>query len=110
MIDTLMQWIEAKRDLVALTGLDRDALHIYAAVAVQAGTAAALRRRFGDWLPLMAVAGLALLNEAADVYVDVWPDHALQASKSIHDLVNTMFLPTIIFVLSRCRPSYFTRT
>lgn len=110
MMPATMDWLVLKRELGVLTGLDRDALHIYAAVAIQGGTALLLRRKLGDWLPWLAVAAIALLNEGADIYSDVWPDRALQASKTIHDLVNTMIMPTALMILSRVRPAFIGRS
>lgn len=105
-----MDWLVFKRELGAVTGLDRDALHVYAAVAIQSGAALVLRRKLGDWLPWLAVAAIALLNEGADIYSDVWPERALQASKTIHDLVNTMIMPTALMIISRVRPAFIGRS
>lgn len=103
-------WQQFKLALIGLTGLERDALHIYAAVAIQLAAALILRRRLGDWLPWFVVLGCALLGEIADVYVEVWPDSALQAGMAAHDLVNTMIMPSVLMILSRWRPDFAGRS
>lgn len=107
----MIDWLSWKREIVAATNLDRDALHIYAAVAVQIAAALIARRKLGDWLPWLAAAAVAFANEAADIWFEYWPtEHALQAAKALHDLVNTMILPTALLLLSRWRPDLAGRS
>lgn len=106
----MVEWQQFKLVLIGLTGLERDALHIYAATAIQLAAALLLRRRLGDWLPWLVVLGCALLGEAADVGVEIWPDSALQADKAVHDLINTMIMPSILMILSRWRPDLAKRS
>lgn len=105
-----MDWLQVKLALMAASGLDRDALHIYGGVFIQIVTALLLRRKLGDWLPWLVVLALTVAGEAADVYVDIWPDHALQAGKAIHDLVNTMAMPTLLLVLFRQSSTFAGRS
>lgn len=98
---TVADWIQLKAELVAVTALERDALHIYFALVAQVGAAFLLRRTLGDWLPWFTVLALELLNEAADLWVEIWPQHAMQAASAIHDIVNTMILPTALLGLAR---------
>ena len=105
---TVADWLQLKTELVRATTLERDALHIYFALIVQLGAALLFRRRLGDWLPWLAV--LALANEAADLWVEIWPQHAFQAASAIHDIVNTMILPTVLFALSRWGTGLFGRS
>lgn len=106
----MANWLAFKRVLVEAADIDRDAFHIYAGIAIQLAAALLLRRRLGDWLPWLAVAGIALVNEGLDVYSDIWPDRALQAGKSLHDLVITMIVPTILMILARRWPAVLSRT
>lgn len=96
-----MDWLGLKLDVVALTGLDKDALHIYAAVAIQTLVALVTRRGFGDWLPWLVVLLAAAANEWADMHYEVWPDRTLQLGYGIHDIVNTMIMPSVLFALAR---------
>lgn len=109
MID-MAQWTAWKRDMVGVTDLDRDALHIYAGLAVQIATALLTRRKLGDWLPWLAVAAMAGAVEAADIYAEVWHSLALQIAKAVHDFVNTMIVPTLLLILSRRWPDLVGRS
>ena len=98
---TVADWLLFKTELVRATALSRDALHIYLGLFVQLTVALLLRRRLGDWLPWLAVFALAVGNEIADLWVEIWPQHAFQAASAIHDLVNTMILPTALLLFAR---------
>lgn len=94
-------WLDVKTWLQSASGLERDALHIYFAVAGQMIAAAIFRRPLSDWRPLLAVLAAALANEALDLIYAQWPDRLLQYGESVHDVINTMLLPTVIMVLLR---------
>lgn len=106
----LAQWTAWKHALVDITDLDRDALHIYAGVALQIAVALLTRRKLGDWLPWVAVAAVAIVVEVADVKAEYWHSLALQIGKSVHDVLNTLILPTCLLVLSRFRAQLFGRS
>lgn len=107
---TVADWLMFKGELVRAAALSRDALHIYFAVLAQIAACLLLRRKLGDWLPWVAVLILELANEGADLWVDIWPEHAFQAASAIHDIVNTMAVPTLLLVLSRWAPGMFARS
>ena len=69
-----MDWIAAKLWLVDVTGLEKDALHIYAGVAAQLLAAPFFARRLASPWPLLAVLLLTLANEAYDLVFEVWPE------------------------------------
>lgn len=106
-MNAAMEWINFKLDLEALTGLEKDALHIYAAVALQIAVALVTRRTLGSWLPVAVVAGAAIVNEWADLSFSIWPDRGWQYRESIHDIVNTMLLPIVLLGLARFSPRLF---
>lgn len=110
MIIDMAQWTAWKRDLVGLTDLDRDALHIYAGIAVQLAAAFVTRRKLGDWLPWLAVLAFAAVIEAADIYAEVWPSAVMQGGKAVHDIANTLIVPTVLLILSRRWPALLGRT
>lgn len=85
-----------------------DALHVIAGVAVQLLVAAVLRMSVGSWRPWLAVLGLELLNEAADLLVERWPHPGMQVGEAANDLVLTMALPTALMLAGRYRPSLFS--
>ena len=101
-----MDWQHIK-DVIALwTGLERDALHIYAALLAQVGSALVLRRNLGHWAPWVFVLALAVGNELLDMYgdglVEQW-----EIDSGLHDLWNTMLLPTLLLLLARFAPRLF---
>jgi len=107
----MTDWLQFKSQIVAAIGLDRDALHIYASVLIQFAVAAVARRSLGDWLPWLAVLAAACVNEVLDVRVELWPDAYMQAGKAVHDIVNSMLLPTVLLAAVRWFPTaLFSRT
>jgi hypothetical protein len=98
-----LDWEFVKSTIASWTGLERDALHIYAAILLQIGSAAALRRSLASPLPWLVVLAGALLNEALDIYrdglVEQWERDA-----ALHDLWNSMLVPTLLALLVRFAP------
>jgi hypothetical protein len=101
-----LDWPQIKDTIAVLTGLERDALHIYAALLVQVGSALVLRKRLGHWLPWAAILVLAVGNEVLDAFgddlVEQW-----ELDAGLHDLWNTMLLPTLLLLLVRFAPALF---
>lgn len=100
----ILNWHEIKDFIALWTGLERDALHIYAALLVQVGTAFLLRRSLGHWAPWAAILLLALLNEAVDMFEDGLVER-WEIGAGLHDLWNTMLLPSLLLLLARFAPS-----
>ena len=102
-----MDWMGLK-GLASDLGLAKDALHVYAAVAIQVAAALLCRRSLGHWLPWTIVLLAELLNEAGDMWfgeearVQQW-----QIDGAVHDVLNTMILPTLLLLLSRFAPTLF---
>lgn len=90
-----------KRVILQLTGLSRDALHVYAGMAVFLLATAALRKHLRSPLPLLAVCLLAAGMEALDARDDLLTFGYWRAGASLHDVINTMSWPAIIFVMAR---------
>ncbi len=83
--------------------LERVALHFYAAILLQIGSAALLRRTLASPLPWLVVLAAALSNEV----LDAWRDGLVEPwerSAALHDLWNTMLVPTILALLVRLAP------
>ena len=55
-----------------------DALHVVIGVGLGCWSAVVLRRRLTDWLPWLVVLAAALFNETVDLWVEQWPDAAMQ--------------------------------
>jgi hypothetical protein len=102
-----MDWISIK-GYVNLLAVSKDALHIYVAIFIQVVVALIARRSLGSLLPWTAVLLLELLNEALDLLFEKEPYiHRWQIDGAIHDLINTLLLPTILMLLVRFVPSLF---
>ena len=101
-----LDWQQIKETIAYYTDLERDALHIYAALLVQVGAASVLRKRLAHWLPWAAVLVLAVGNELLDTFgdglVEQW-----ELDGGLHDLWNTMLLPTLLLLLARFAPRLF---
>ena len=92
---------ERKATLVELSGLDKDALHIYFGLALFL-----LVRLFWRWRGGWVVAWLAVLAMAVG---GEWLDLTREMSDSViqpdaahwHDIWNTMFWPTVLLLVGR---------
>ncbi len=98
-----------KLGVIAATGLDKDALHIYVGVSVYIVSLLILRpiiKRQGirSFIALVIVTGVALAGEYLDNRYIIVPkgfsalgSEAIKAS--IHDLINTCLLSYLLFAL-----------
>ncbi len=91
---------------VETTGLDRDAMHIYVALLIQLVVALPLRRRMASFFPVFVVICAILLNEWADLQLlpqdKPFPQANIDAA--VQDLVNSILLPVLLFLLARFWP------
>lgn len=98
-----MDWFMTKLWLVKETGISQDAWHVIAGVCLQLFVAAFVRRGLANPIPWAAVLLAELANEASDLSSDlwtavpIWPDSA-------KDVLLTMALPTLLFLLARFVP------
>lgn len=96
--------------LESLLNLDKDALHIYGALLVQLMTAILLRRSLASPLPWIAALAVAFLNEYLD-FQQAGPSErsiALYREAALHDIWNTLLLPTGLFLIARFWPGLLT--
>jgi cell shape-determining protein MreD len=88
--------------LTDYVGLAKDAMHIYVGLTVFLLTALIFRLPLRDWRPIAAVFLVAAAGEIWDLYERVTYDLAEPSwASNWHDLWNTMFWPTVLFVLAR---------
>jgi hypothetical protein len=87
-----------KLAVVEATGLSKDALHVHVGLLVFLGTALIGRRPLQSATPWMAVLLVALLGEAIDLRSDLAETGHLRWGASVHDLINTLFWPTVLLV------------
>ncbi len=102
-----MNWMDVKTGLEVATGLSEDALHIYTAVILQLAAAAVSRRSVGDAFPWIFVFLAECGNEAADLYLAQAQDRFFMAS--LHDVINTMIMPSALFIIGRFAPTLIVR-
>jgi hypothetical protein len=99
----ILDWQQIKETIAVWTGLERDALHIYAALIAQVGSALLLRRSLAHWAPWAFVLALAGANELLDMFGD-WRVESWEYGAALHDLWNTMLLPTLLLLVARFAP------
>jgi hypothetical protein len=87
--------------LVGTLGLPKDALHIYVGLILFLGTAALFRRPLRSPLPILVVLGAALAGELWDVIDTSNARQTIHWWRNWHDIWNTMFWPTVLFLLAR---------
>jgi hypothetical protein len=92
---------QSKTALVQLLGLPKDALHIYVGLAVFLGAAALFRRSPAGWLPIGAAVAAALAGEAWDLIETRASGATIHWDRNWHDVWNTCFWPSILFLLAR---------
>jgi cell shape-determining protein MreD len=90
-----------KLAIIAASQLSRDALHVYVGLGTFLAAAFLFRRSIRSYLPLVAVLVVAMLVEAVDLRDDLVTRGHMRWLASAHDLVNTLFWPTILLLLAR---------
>jgi hypothetical protein len=105
---TAVDWIAFKGEISRLT-VEKDALHIYAAVLIQVAAAWLLNKPLSSRLPWLVVLLAELVNEASDLFFDPTETEIQewQLAGASHDLLNTMIMPTALLMLVRHKPSLF---
>jgi len=103
----MMSWYQAKMFVEHASVVSSDALHVLAGVILWLLIALVLRSRASAVRPLLILLVLLAFNELVDLWVEQWPDKAVQYGESAKDLLLTMALPTMLMALSRLRPQLF---
>lgn len=98
-----------KMGIIAATGLDKDALHIYVGISIYLLCLVLLRpifRRQGlrSFMAVIIVTAVALAGEYFDnrhiiVPKGIWELKGVDIKASIHDLINTCLLSYLLFAL-----------
>ena len=106
-----MNFQHLKMGLVYATGLEKDALHIYAGVSIYLLCLLIFRRytmRSGV-LALLITTAIALFAEVLDLRYSMLPYDQLNWAASVHDLINTCLLPYTLFALSKWTTLFDTK-
>ncbi len=96
---TLFQTV--KQFLVDLTDLSKDALHIHVGLAVMLAVMILFRKSLADWRPIVAVAVASVAGEIWDLLDAFNHDEPISWNANWKDIWNTMFWPTVLFILAR---------
>ena len=102
-------WFDLKMLIERSIGFHNDALHVLAGVVLHLLAAALLRASLARWLPFVAVALAELGNEAIDLWVERWPDPAMQWGEGLKDLLLTLALPALLLLVARRWPHLLSR-
>ena len=102
-------WFHTKMFIEHASVISSDAMHVLAGVLIQLLGAVTFRRSIANWRPWFGVLALTLLNEFIDLWMEQWPDLAVQYGESAKDILLTMTLPTVLLVVARLRPQLFRR-
>lgn len=97
---------DLKITVMSLTGLSKDALHVYVGLIVFLGAALILRRPAGSPLPWLAAFVAALLGEVVDARGDLTSLGYWRWLDSMRDVVNTIFWPTLLVLAARLTPVF----
>ena len=98
---TLSSFQSFKLSVVAATGLTKDALHIYVGLTIFLLVVLLFRRSPRSWAPWGAVLIAACIGEFLDMRDDIRSLGHWRWLASLHDIVNTMFWPTVLMLLAR---------
>ena len=90
-----------KAAIVTFTDLGRDALHVYVGLAALILSAGMLRKSLRSLLPWFIVAAIAVAAELLDLRDDMARNGIPRWGASLHDIVNTLFWPSVILLLAR---------
>ena len=90
-----------KLAIEAATGLSTDALHVYVGLSIFLLAKLALPKHLNKLLPLAFVVVAAVMGELLDMRDDINNLGYWRWQASLHDLVNTVFWPFILYVFIR---------
>jgi hypothetical protein len=100
-------WHEWKLFFERTVAFSNDSVHVIGGVLIQLAAALLLRKPLSSWWPWLVVLLLALINEFIDLWVEQWPEPAMQYGEGFKDLLLTMMLPTVLLLSLRVFPSLF---
>lgn len=87
--------------LIALSGLSKDALHIYIALGIYLGSCLIFGWKARQWRPLLLVTSVAILGEIWDILRSLELAQELNLWENWRDIWNALLIPTALLVLSR---------
>jgi hypothetical protein len=103
----MISWHHGKLFVEHAVRIDHDALHVIVGVLLWLVMAMIVRRPLTSWKPWLWVLAFILWNETVDLWIEHWPEPAMQYGEGARDVVLTMFLPAVIMFAARMRPDLF---
>jgi hypothetical protein len=103
----MASWHETKMFIEHASVVTSDALHLLVGTLTWIAVALVLRRSLSASIPWLILLTLTLFNEIVDLWVERWPDMAMQLGESAKDVLLTMTLPTVLMLAVRLRPNLF---
>ena len=100
MYDLIPTYSAAKTSLGAMLGASEDLLHVHAGLLIFFAAALLFRRRMRSRVPVGFVWLFAIANELLDAFS---PIPTPSGWEGVVDVVNTVFWPTLLFLLARRR-------
>ena len=95
------RWAQYKLALGERLGVSPDLLHLQAGMVVLCLVALVLRRSPLSGRPWLVLLALECGNELADLMLDGLGSTEATLGAGLHDLVNTMFAPTLLLLVGR---------
>lgn len=92
---------EFKFTLMQITGLSKDALHIYTGLMVFLISAFLLHKSLRNVVPWFIVLLVALVGEFLDIFDYLPRVSTFRWGEALHDILNTLFWPSVILILAR---------
>jgi hypothetical protein len=96
-----MKFMELKDAISYYTGLEKDALHIHAALFIYILTALVFRRNRRSLLPWTVVFFFEIANEIHDVWLNWAAPARWVIGEGARDIWNTMLWPTAFLIFGR---------
>ena len=100
MYDLGTAYSAAKTSLAAVIGASEDLLHVHAGLLIFFAGALVFRRRMRSRIPVSLVWLFALANELFDAFSPMPSSSRWEVAA---DILNTVFWPTLLFLLARRR-------
>ena len=101
-------WGQWKTAIETFLGLSADAMHVQVGVLLLIFFAVVTKKRTYHWLPWLLVLLVECINELIDMSQPAGSIESNWAA-SQHDILNTMFLPTVLILMLRWRNQSFLR-
>ena len=91
-------WHQGKLYIEHSVPIEHGTLHVILGVLAWLAIAIIARRAVSSWFPWLGLFALILWNEAADLWVERWPERGMQYTDGLKDIFLTMFVPTVLMV------------